>query len=243
MENNYRFTRILAEWAARKNIRFIYASSAATYGDGANGFSDQTDLNRLRPLNPYGYSKHLFDLYALRSGLNRQIVGLKFFNVFGPNEYHKSEMASVVFKAFQQIRETGRASLFKSCRDDYGHGEQKRDFVYVKDCVEVIWQLMNRGQVNGLFNLGTGEARSFNDLMRAIFSALDLPPNIHYVEMPEILHGSYQYYTRADMRRLGAAGCELNFRSLEASVRDYVVNHLMSAQPCLSSVSTGSGAK
>jgi ADP-L-glycero-D-manno-heptose 6-epimerase len=241
MENNYRFTRVLAEWSAARTIRFVYASSAATYGDGKRGFSEETDLFLLRPLNMYGYSKHLFDLYAERTGLLRTIVGLKFFNVFGPNEYHKGDMVSVVFKAFHQIMETGRVTLFKSYHEDYADGEQMRDFVYVKDCVDVMWWLLTHDQVNGLFNLGTGLARSWNDLARAIFTAMRRPPQIDYIDMPEALRESYQYFTRASMDRLMKTGCPLSFRSLEEAVRDYVVNHLEARERHLSSRSDNHG--
>ncbi|RZB33096.1 MAG: ADP-L-glycero-D-manno-heptose 6-epimerase [Desulfobacteraceae bacterium Eth-SRB2] len=243
MENNYRFTRILAEWAVSRKIRFLYASSAATYGDGARGLSDEIDLSGLRPLNMYGYSKHLFDLYAERSELLTEIVGLKFFNVFGPNEYHKGDMASVVFKAFHQIMETGRVKIFKSHSEDYADGEQMRDFVYVKDCVEVMWWLLMYDEVNGLFNLGSGRARSWNDLIRALFTAMGYPPQIEYFAMPEALHGSYQYFTQASMERLKKAGCPLHFRSLEEAVQDYVKNHLQAKEPHLGSIGETKSAR
>ncbi len=226
IENNYRFTRILAEWAVEKNIRFLYASSAATYGDGKKGFSDEADLNSLSPLNIYGYSKHLFDLYARRVGLLDKIAGLKFFNVFGPNEYHKGDMTSLVFKAFHQIKEKGSVNLFKSYRDEYADGQQMRDFIYVKDCVDVMWWLLMYSQANGLFNLGTGRARSWNDLVNAIFKAMGKEPVIRYIDMPANIRVNYQYFTRAEMGRLKNTGCPLHFRSLEEAVQDYVENHL-----------------
>ncbi len=226
MENNTRFTRILAEWAVARGVRFLYASSAATYGDGEDGFSDATDITLLKPLNMYGYSKHLFDLHARRNGLLDHIVGLKFFNVLGPNEYHKGDMVSVVFKAFHQVMSDGRVRLFQSHREDCGHGEQRRDFVYVKDCVEVMWWLLGHEEVNGLFNLGTGVARSWNDLARAVFHALRLPAKIDYIPMPESLRPKYQYFTQASVDRLRATGCPLAFRSLEDAVNDYVTNYL-----------------
>ncbi len=235
MENNYRFSRTLTEWAVSRKVRFLYASSAATYGGGETGFSDAVDLSGLSPLNMYGYSKHLFDLYAERTGLLKKIVGLKFFNVFGPNEYHKGDMASVVFKAFHQIEETGHVQLFRSCREDYADGEQKRDFVYIKDCVDVMWWLLIHVEVNGLFNLGTGEARTWNDLARSLFAALNGPPLIGYIPMPDALRDKYQYLTQASMARLRRTGCPLKFHSLEESVRDYVVNHLLARQPFLHS--------
>jgi ADP-L-glycero-D-manno-heptose 6-epimerase len=226
MENNYRYTQTLAHWTVGRGIRFIYASSAATYGKGNAGFSDELELRMLRPLNRYGYSKHLFDLHAERSGLLDKIVGLKFFNVFGPNEYHKGDMTSVVFKGFHQIKKTGRMKLFKSCREEYKDGEQCRDFVYVKDCVDVMWWLLTHESVNGLYNLGTGKARTWNDLAKALFDVMGYTPIIDYMEMPDTLRGSYQYFTQASMDRLRKAGCPLEFRSLEEAVKDYVLNHL-----------------
>jgi ADP-L-glycero-D-manno-heptose 6-epimerase len=235
MENNYRFTRTLAEWAVRRGSRFLYASSAATYGNGEAGFSDEeVQLSGLSPLNMYGYSKHVFDLHAERTGLLEQVIGLKLFNVFGPNEYHKGEMASVVFKAFHQILEKGRVSLFRSYRGDYADGEQLRDFIYVKDCIDVMWWLLNHREVSGLFNLGTGRARTWNSLIRAVFTAVDRPPQIDYIPMPEPLRESYQYHTQASMERLERTGCPLKFQSIEESVHDYVVNYLLKPDPYLS---------
>ena len=233
MENNYRYTRILAEWAVSRGIRFIYASSAATYGDGEKGFSDTAVLDTLRPINRYGYSKHLFDLYAERNGLLKNIAGIKFFNVFGPNEYHKGDMTSMVFKAFHQIRKSGSVKLFKSYRDAYKDGEQKRDFVYIKDCIDVMWWILNNNEINGLLNLGTGIARSWNDLVNPIFTAMDIPLNIEYIDMPENLKNSYQYFTQAEMDHVNGLGCPISFRSLEDSVSDYVANHLKSSFPWL----------
>lgn len=227
MENNYRYTRILAEWAIRKKVRFIYASSGATYGDGSNGFSDDDDSTRmLKPLNPYGYSKQIFDLWLLQHGLQNKVVGIKFFNVFGPNEYHKGEMRSLVCKAYNQILENGKIQLFKSYQPEYKHGEQMRDFVYVKDCTEVLWWFVNSPKVNGIFNVGTGQARTWNDLAASIFSALNLAPNIEYIEMPEEMRNAYQYRTEADMMKLQKSGCPIQFQSLEDSVKDYVQNYL-----------------
>ena len=226
MANNYHYSRVLAQWAALRRLRFLYASSAATYGDGSCGFDDRVGLEALRPLNPYGFSKHLFDLWAQRSGLLNRAVGLKFFNVYGPNEYHKGCMTSFVFKAFCQVRTTGKVGLFKSDHPDYAYGEQRRDFVYVKDCVEIMWWLLNHPAVNGLFNLGTGQARSWNDLARAVFAALERAPVIDYIEMPAVLHGRYQYFTEARTESLARTGCPLAFRSLEQGVADYIGNHL-----------------
>ncbi len=226
MENNFRFTRVLAEWAVAYGVRFLYASSAATYGNGEEGFSDAIEIARLRPMNMYGYSKHLFDLHAERTGLLDRIVGLKFFNVLGPNEYHKGDMVSVVFKTFHQVMDIGKVRLFQSHRGDCAHGEQRRDFVYVKDCVDVMWWLLCREEVNGLYNLGTGVARSWNDLVRAVFDSLGVPVEIEYIPMPETLRPKYQYFTRASMERLRATGCPLVFRTLEAAVHDYVTEYL-----------------
>ncbi len=227
MENNYRFTRILAEWSIRKKTRFIYASSGATYGDGAEGFSDDDATTiRLKPLNPYGYSKQIFDLWLLQHGMQNKVAGIKFFNVFGPNEYHKGDMRSLVCKAYDQIQENGKIQLFKSYKAEYKHGEQVRDFVYVKDCTEVLWWLLQSPRVNGIFNLGTGQARTWNDLAKSVFDALGLPPNIEYVEMPETIRQAYQYHTEAEIRKLKDAGCPVLFRSLEESVRDYVQQYL-----------------
>jgi len=227
MENNYRYTRILAEWAIRKKARFIYASSGATYGDGMLGFSDDDGVSpTLVPLNAYGYSKQILDLWVLQHELQSKIVGIKFFNVFGPNEYHKGEMKSLVCKAYNQIQEIGKIRLFKSYKSEYKHGEQVRDFVYIKDCTEVLWWFLNSPKVNGIFNLGTGKARTWNDLAKAVFSALNIPPNIEYIEMPEEIRGAYQYHTEATITKLQSSGCPVQFRSLEESVRDYVQNYL-----------------
>lgn len=226
-ENNVRYTQTLAEWSAAKGVRFVTASSAATYGDGALGFSDDDSLTpKLRPLNGYGYSKHFFDLHALRTGLYSQIAGVKFFNVFGPNEYHKGEMRSVVHRAFYQVQSEGVVRLFRSYRPDFSDGGQTRDFIYVKDCVDVLWWLLQNKDANGLFNLGTGSARSWNDLATSVFAALDRAPQIEYIEMPEILQGKYQYHTEATMDKLRAAGYTAPFTPLEVAVRDYVQGYL-----------------
>lgn len=227
MQNNYAYSRKLAEWAVARNIRFIYASSAATYGDGTAGFLDDDETTaRLHPLNKYGFSKHLFDLWILDRHLQSRVTGLKFFNVFGPNEYHKQEMRSLVNKAFFQIRDTGTLKLFKSHKPEYQDGEQVRDFVYVKDCTEIIWWLMKNPAVGGIFNLGSGRARSWNDLAGAIFSAMGLPRSIEYIDMPASIRDAYQYRTEAPMEKLKAAGCPVAFAPLEASVKDYVQNYL-----------------
>jgi ADP-L-glycero-D-manno-heptose 6-epimerase len=234
MENNHHYTCALAQWALKKDIRFIYASSAATYGDGSNGFSDDDETTKeLRPINVYGYSKQLFDLWVLRQGFQDKMAGIKFFNVFGPNEYHKGDMTSVIYKAFHQIKETGRVRLFKSYKLRYSDGGQMRDFVYVKDCVEAMWWLFNHPDANGIFNLGTGKARTWNDLIHAVFSAMGRKPQIEYIEMPETIRDQYQYLTEAKMGKLAKTGCRLTFRELEDSVRDYVVEHLQNPDPFL----------
>lgn len=234
MENNYRYTMTLAHFCLEHDVRFINASSAATYGDGALGFDDDpAGIPALKPLNMYGYSKQLFDLWSLRTGAVDKLVSLKFFNVFGPNEYHKGDMKSVVCKAFSQIGDTGAMRLFASERDDYPDGGQKRDFIYVKDCVDVMWWLLNNPQVNGIYNLGTGSARTWNDLARAVFSAMDVPEDIQYIDMPATLRGKYQYFTEASMDRLRAAGCPVDFARLEDAVADYVGNYLATGDPYL----------
>ena len=227
MKNNFEYTKVLAHWAIATNARFVYASSAATYGDGANGMDDKMDdLTKLRPLNMYGYSKHLFDLYAQRAGIAKRIVGLKYFNVYGPNENHKGDMRSVVNKAFDQIRTTGKVQLFKSHRPDYRDGEQMRDFLYVKDAVNMTLFLAGQPLAGGLYNLGSGEARTWLQLVNAIFSALGLPPQIEFVDMPLHLQAKYQYYTCADISKLRALGFKDQITPLDDAVADYVKNYL-----------------
>ena len=228
VENNYRYSQALAKWALEKGVRFIYASSAATYGDGSQGFSDsEKSIESLRPLNPYAFSKQLFDLWLLRSNNLDKVAGLKFFNVFGPNEYHKGDMLSVVYKACKQIQETGKVQLFRSYKDGYKDGEQKRDFVYVKDCCDVIWWLIENPEIKGLFNLGTGKARNWNDLATATFKALEVKENIEYIEMPEEVRDQYQYFTEADISKLRSAGYSNQFLSLEEAIPDYIRNYLL----------------
>lgn len=221
-DNNFQYSVDLAQWAVHNNLRFIYASSAATYGDGQQGYQDDEEsILRLKPLNLYGESKHKFDLWVLKKGLQNKVVGLKFFNVFGPNEYHKGEMRSVVAKAYQRCVEEGDILLFKSDKSQYADGEQKRDFIYVKDAVDVVMFLLENPQVSGIYNLGTGVARSWNDLARALFAAVGKPPQILYFDMPENLRSKYQYFTQADMAKLRQAGYQKPFTPLEDSVRDY----------------------
>ncbi|MHC5059910.1 MAG: ADP-glyceromanno-heptose 6-epimerase [Planctomycetota bacterium] len=227
IQNNYDFTKLLANWAAERGVRFIYASSAATYGDGSQGFcDDQAELNRLRPLNVYGYSKQMFDLWARRAGLLKQIVGLKYFNVFGPNEYHKADMRSFVLKAFEQINAAGKVRLFKSHRPDYADGEQKRDFLYIKDAVNMTLFFMDNPNIAGLFNLGTGQTRTWNDLAEATFAAMNKEPNIEYIPMPDKLRDKYQYFTQADITRIRTAGYDKDLTSLAEAIKDYVQNYL-----------------
>jgi ADP-L-glycero-D-manno-heptose 6-epimerase len=234
MENNYRYTKILAKFCLQHDVRFIYASSAATYGDGSRGFDDDpAGMDKLKPMNMYGYSKQLVDLWVWRNHLEKRVVGLKFFNVFGPNEYHKGDMMSVVCKAYQQIRETGRLRLFKSHRPDYADGEQQRDFIYVKDCADVVWWLLEQRQVHGIFNVGRGKAESWNDLARSVFRAMQRPVAVDYIDMPETIRPKYQYYTQAKMDRLRSTGCPMSFTSLEDSVADYVGNYLQAGDPYL----------
>lgn len=224
-DNNYRYSVDVAEFALERDARFIYASSAATYGNGDQGYSDAS--TELRPLNMYGYSKHLFDQWVRTEGLEQSCVGLKFFNVFGPNENHKGAMASLISKSVTQILETGSVQLFKSTNPAYVDGGQMRDFVYVKDVCNVMMRLLGQPQVHGIMNLGTGVARSWNDVMNAVFTAMGLEPNIVYVDMPAELTQQYQSYTRADMSTMEAAMPGLTFGSLEQTVADYVRGYLL----------------
>ena len=228
-ENNYEYSRKLAEWALREGVRFVYASSAATYGDGSAGMDD-TDpnrLERLRPLNLYGQSKQWMDLHAWKQGWLDRIVGLKYFNVFGPNENHKGDMRSVICKSYAQVLETGVIQLFKSYRPEYGDGEQRRDFLYVKDAVAMTLHLAANPPANGIFNIGSGKTRTWNELARAVFAALDREPHIEYIEMPESIRDKYQYFTQADIRKLLFTGYDQRITSLEDAARDYVVNYLV----------------
>jgi ADP-L-glycero-D-manno-heptose 6-epimerase len=223
MKNNYEYSKSLAIWADANKARFLYASSAATYGNGEFGYNDSNRvIYKLRPLNIYGYSKHLFDLWILNNGFDKKMAGVKFFNVFGPNEYHKGEMMSVICKKFKEIVRDGRIVLFKSHRSDYRDGEQKRDFIYVKDAVDVLYYLFKNPGKSGIFNLGCGVGRSWNDLAGAIFSALGKELRIEYIDMPEILRPKYQYFTEANMGRLRRSGYRNEFMPLEDAVKDYV---------------------
>jgi ADP-L-glycero-D-manno-heptose 6-epimerase len=228
MENNYRYTKILCDWALPRNTRFVYASSAATYGDGVNGMiDDEANIESLRPLNAYGYSKQIFDCYAKKGALFSRIVGLKYFNVYGPNEWHKGDMRSLVNKAYDQVLETGKIRLFRSYKPMFKDGEQKRDFLYVKDAVDMTIHLAVTRGANGLFNLGSGEARTWVDLANAVFAALSRPAQIEFIEMPDAIRDKYQYFTQANIEKLKATGYQGPKFTLEQAVTDYVQNYLV----------------
>ena len=226
---NLNYSKKVWKLCSENKIPLIYASSAATYGMGDLGYKDDHDLPyKLKPLNPYGESKNEFDKWALQQGKKPPAwYGLKFFNVYGPNEYHKGRMASVILHAFGQIQKTGKVKLFRSHNPEFEDGKQLRDFVYVKDVVDVIEFLMNHGKDSGLYNLGTGMARTFLDLAHATFSALDLEPKIEFIDTPEDIRDKYQYFTEANMRKLRSAGYSNEFTSLKEGIRDYVQNYLM----------------
>ena len=228
MDNNFRYSaRIGTWWESHRSVRLIYASSAATYGSGDKGYADdEIKLGGLRPLNMYGYSKHVFDLYARSKGWLKEIAGLKYFNVFGPNENHKGDMRSVINKAFPRVCGEGKISLFESHRPDYKNGEQRRDFIYVKDAVEMTLFFMEHRSAAGIYNIGTGAARSWNDVANAMFAALNKKPSIQYIPMPPEIRPKYQYFTQAETAKLRAAGCAHQCRSLEESVAEYVRDYL-----------------
>jgi ADP-L-glycero-D-manno-heptose 6-epimerase len=228
VRNNYEYSKKLASFALSNGIRFVYASSAATYGDGSCGFcDDESRLAMLRPLNMYGYSKHLFDLWALRSGVLDKIVGLKYFNIFGPNEQHKGEMRSLVLKAYEQIMATGRLKLFRSYRNEYADGEQLRDFLYVKDAAAMTIYFMQNRNVNGIFNIGSGHAQTWNTLALSIFSALGKQAHIEYIDMPEAVRSKYQYYTCADNAKLSKSGYKKTTTPVAVAVEDNIKNYLV----------------
>lgn len=232
IENNYKYTQMLAKWCVKNGKKFVYASSAATYGDGSKGFDDSHDMiEKLQPLNMYGYSKQLFDLWAHKKGMLDKIAGMKFTNVYGPNEYHKDDMRSVVHKAYGQILETGKLKLFKSYREGYADGEQKRDFIYIKDAVNMTLHVYDSG-LKGIYNCGTGIARSWNALALAVFKAMDKKAVIEYIDMPEHIRGKYQYFTEAKMGKLMAAYKE-KLSTLEEGVEDYVKNYLAKGEKYL----------
>lgn len=228
LKNNYAYTKSLCRWALATGARFVYASSAATYGDGAAGMDDRTEnLRSFRPLNLYGYSKQLFDLFAWREEILGDIVGIKYFNVFGPNEYHKGDMRSLVCKAYEQIRTTGEIRLFKSHRPDYADGCQMRDFIYVKDAVDMTLHLAESEDAGGLFNVGSGVARTWVDLANALFSAMGQPPKITFIDMPENIRDQYQYHTCAEISKVRSTGYQAPTTTLEDAVRDYAINYLI----------------
>jgi ADP-L-glycero-D-manno-heptose 6-epimerase len=228
VENNYEFTRQLSKWAIENSKRFVYASSAATYGDGSSGMDDfLTDLSKYRPMNMYGYSKQMFDMHAEKSGWLKEIVGVKYFNVFGPNEYHKGGMRSVVYKAYHQLEATGSVKLFKSENPDYADGEQKRDFFYVKDAVDATLHLAECEELSGLYNLGSGRASTWKQLVEPIFDVLNIPEKIEFVELPPNLKKSYQYYTCSNIRKLMSTGWSGPKFTLQEAVMDYVKNYLI----------------
>jgi ADP-L-glycero-D-manno-heptose 6-epimerase len=225
--NNIDYTKQLCRWTLEQGGRFVYASSAATYGDGDQGYGDDhAGIPALKPLNLYGQSKQDVDLWALESGIIDRVAGIKYFNVYGPGEGHKGEMRSLINKAYYQIQETGRLKLFRSHRPDYKDGEQDRDFVYVKDAVAVTRFLGEHPAVNGIYNCGTGGARTWVDLAHAIFAAMDRPPAIDFIDMPESIRDKYQYHTAATIEKLGAAGYTAPFTTMEAAVDDYVRQYL-----------------
>jgi len=227
MSRNFEYTRSLWQWCTKTGRPLVYASSAATYGDGSAGYDDQVDPRVYQPLNLYGESKQRFDLWALEQpNTPPRWAGIKYFNVYGPNEGHKGRMASVAFHAFHQIHKTGQVRLFQSHREGIPHGGQRRDFVYVADAVEATLHLLDTpagdDAPNGLYNVGTGAARTFDDLARAVFAALDREPNIVYIPMPEDLREKYQYFTQAEMAKLRQSGFSMPFRSIEEAVHEYV---------------------
>ena len=226
---NVEYSQKIWQYCTERKIPLVYASSAATYGNGEHGYKDDHNiLDQLQPLNPYGVSKNEFDKWALKQANHPPFwAGLKFFNVYGPNEYHKGRMASVIFHSYNQIRSSGQVKLFKSHRPDYKDGEQLRDFVYVKDVVDICFWMMQEQPESGLYNLGTGKARTFNDLVRAIFKSLDIKPVIEYVDTPEDIRDKYQYFTEADMNKLRKAGYKYDFYSLEEGVDTYVKHFLL----------------
>jgi len=226
--NNIEYSKSIIEYSIKKNIRCVYASSAATYGDGSCGYSDnESEIHLHKPLNLYGDSKQQCDLWAREHEYTSHVVGLKFFNVYGPNEYYKADMASVVWKAFNTIRDTGSFSLFRSHRPDYKDGEQKRDFVYVKDCCRVMMWFLRNPQANGIFNVGSGKAGSWNDLVNGVFTAMGRKPQIEYIDMPESIRDQYQYFTQAPIEKLICAGYSAPMFSLEEGIKDYITQHLV----------------
>lgn len=236
MSNNFNYSTTLCSACLKENVRFINASSAATYGAGEVGYStDLKTLRKLKPLNIYGYSKHLFDLWANQNNLFSKFVSLKFFNVYGPNEYHKGDMRSLVCKALPQIVKDGRITLFSSDSPNYTDGGQQRDFIYLKDCAKFIGWFIQHPEINGLFNVGTGRARTWNDLARAVFSAMKRKTQIDYIVLPAHLKGRYQYFTEANMSWMEQVNCTVKLTSLEDGIEDYLINYLLPNKPFLQS--------
>lgn len=230
-QNNYRYTQHLINYALEKDIRFIYASSAATYGNGEVGYCDnESILNTLNPLNLYGESKHKLDLWAKGQNFLNRIVGLKYFNVFGPNEYHKGDMQSMIRKGFLQARDTNKIFLYKSYQKKYEDGEQERDFLYIKDAVKMTLFFLDNPNINGIFNIGAGKARNWKDMATNIFRAMGLDPQIEYIEMPESIRGQYQYHTCAEIQKIRDAGYDQPIKSLEIGIIDYVKNYLLTGK-------------
>jgi len=233
-ENNSQYSERLAAWAIQENIYFSYASSAATYGAGELSYTDGDQLTpQLKPLNPYGQSKLDFDIWVLKKGLDKKISGFRFFNVYGPNEYHKKDMRSMIHKGFEQIQKTNRLRLFKSYKSEYADGEQKRDFIYVKDVVNTVLWFWKHSNHTGIFNLGSGQARTWNDLAKALFKACGKPVQIDYIEVPDNIKDQYQYLTEADLTKLKKTGCPTRFVSIEEGINDYVKNYLLNQSPYL----------
>lgn len=227
VDNNLNYTKTLWKWCTERSVPFLYASSAATYGDGSCGYDDTYEIDELQPLNGYGYSKQLFDLWAKQQEIcPPQHVGFKFFNVYGPNEYHKGSMSSVILHAYREIQRGKKIQLFRSYRSDYADGGQLRDFVYVKDVCSVIMYFMNHPELSGLYNVGTGQAESFRDLATAVANAKSIPLDIEYIDMPETLRAKYQYYTEANIGKLRNVGYQKPFMDLQEGVRDYILNYL-----------------
>jgi ADP-L-glycero-D-manno-heptose 6-epimerase len=227
-KNNFEYTWHLASFCLDKEIRFIYASSAATYGAGENGYSDdESRLNILKPLNLYGDSKQKFDLWAQEQGALKNLVGLKYFNVYGPNEYHKQDMQSMVRKGFLQISDTGKLRLFKSYKSEYSDGGQERDFLYIKDAVNMTLYFLERQDLGGIFNVGSGKARNWNNLAKSIFMAMNKQLNIEYIDMPPEIRNQYQYHTCSDTEKIRNTGYSQTAMSLEEGIHDYVTQYLI----------------
>ena len=228
VKNNFKYTEAIAAYCLDKHIRLIYASSASTYGNCESDFKDSVDdLENLRPINMFGYSKHMFDLWVKRNDVFDDMVGLKFSNVYGPNEYHKGPMKSVVLSAYEQIRDSHKVELFKSDNDDYKDGEQMRDFIYIKDVVDIVLHFLDHPEINGIYNAGSGKARTWNDLAKAVFKAMGKEINIDYIDMPDNLRAKYQHFTELNMKKLEKTGFNTKFRSMEKNVLDYIQNYLL----------------